>query len=796
MSITCPKCEHENPDNTLFCGKCGTPFPVSGEIKDTETMVASKEELTRGTTFAGRYEIIEELGKGGMGNIYRVEDTKLSQEVALKLIKPEIAQNRKTIERFRNELKTARMIVHKNVCRMFDLGESEGIHFITMEYIPGEDLKSFIYRSGHLAVETAIKIARQVCEGLAEAHHLGVVHRDLKSRNIMIDKEGNVRIMDFGIALSLETKDITGAGMMIGTPEYMSPEQVEGKEIDSRSDIYSLGVILYEMVTGKAPFRGETPFIVGMKHKTERPTAPREMNTQVPLDLNSLILKCLEKDKEQRWQKVEQILIELSRIGKSFTTTKKLILEKEMETTMTGTMDWQNSVAVLPFTDMSPQKDQEYFCDGLAETLINALSNIKDLRVVARTSAFSFKGKDLDIREIGKKLTVNTILEGSVQKADNQVRITAQLINVADGYHIWSDRYDKELKDIFAVQDEIGLAIVENLKGKLLRREREKLLKRHTDNPEAYSLYLKGLYFWNKRTAEAMQKGMECFQQAIETDPAYALAYSGLADSYGIQGFWGFLSPADSFPKAKALAEKALKIDETLAEAHASLAWVRFAYDWDWDSAENEFKKAIKLNPGYAMAHHWYGVYLTAMGRHDEAHEEMKRAHELDPLSLMINLNIGLVDYNQRHYDMAIKQTEKIIEMDQTFGQAHYQMAKTYGMKGMYKEAIGAARKAYDLGIFWAGGVLGWAYGLSGRKDKTKELLYELEELSKKRYVPLTTFYWLYLGLGDLDRCTELFEEAYQARDTATPWGKASPECDVLRSDPRFRKLLKKLNLE
>ena len=796
MPVKCPKCNHENPDDTLFCGKCGTQFSSPEKIEVTETMEAPREELSRGTTFAGRYEIIEELGKGGMGKIYRVEDTKLSQEVALKLIKPEIAKDRKTIERFRNELKTARMIVHKNVCRMFDLGESEGIHFITMEYIPGEDLKSFIYRSGHLAVETAVKIARQICEGLAEAHQLGVVHRDLKSRNIMIDKEGNVRIMDFGIARSLEAKDITGAGMMIGTPEYMSPEQVEGKETDSRSDIYSFGVILYEMVTGKAPFRGETPFIVGMKHKTERPTAPREMNNQVPLDLNRLILKCLEKDKEQRWQKVEQILDELSRIGRSYTTTKKLIPEEEPETTMTGTMEWQNSVAVLPFADMSPQKDQEYFCDGLAETLINALSNIKDLRVVARTSAFSFKGKDLDIREIGKKLNVNTILEGSVQKADNRVRITAQLINVADGYHIWSDRYDRELKDIFAIQDEIGLAIVENLKGKLLMREREKLLKRHTDNPEAYSLYLKGLYFWNKRTAEGMRKGMECFQQAIETDPAYALAYSGLADSYGILGFWAFLSPPDSFPKAKALAEKALKIDESLAEAHASLAWVRFAYDWDWVSAESEFRKAIKFNPGYAMAHHWYGVYFTAMGRHDEALREMKQAHELDPLSLMINLNIGLVYLNQRHYDKALDEFKKIIEMDQTFSQAHYQMAKAQGMKEMYEEAIGAARKAHSLGLPWGTGALGWVYGLSGKKDKTKELLQELEELSKKRYVSLASFIGLYLGLGDLDMVFEIFEKAYETREPHIPFLKVTPEWDPIRSDPRFRELLKKLNLE
>jgi adenylate cyclase len=432
----------------------------------------------------------------------------------------------------------------------------------------------------------------------------------------------------------------------------------------------------------------------------------------------------------------------------------------------------------------------------LAETLINALSNIKGLRVVARTSAFSFKGKDLDIREIGKKLSVNTILEGSVQKADNQVRITAQLINVADGYHIWSDRYDRELKDIFAVQDEIGLAIVENLKGKLLRKEREKLLKRHTDNPDAYSLYLKGLYFWNKRTAEAMQKGMECFQHAIETDPAYALAYIGLADSYGILGFWAFLSPEDSFPKAKALAEKALKIDETLGEAHASLAWVRFVYDWDWASAENEFKKAIKLNPGYAMAHHWYGTYLTAMGRHDKALKEMKRAHEHDPLSLIINTNIGVVYLHQRYYDKAIEQTKKTIEMDQTFSQAHYQIAKAHGMKEMYEETIAAARKAHSLGLPWGTSVLGWAYGLSGKKEKTKELLHELEELSKKRYVSLASIIGLYLGLGDLDRAFEIFEKAYETREPHMPFLNVTPEWDPLHSDPRFRELLKKMNLE
>jgi len=307
MGVKCPKCQHENPEDLSFCGKCGAQLPSLEKVEVTETLETPKEELTRGTTLANRYEIIEELGKGGMGRVYRVEDTKLKQEVALKLIKPEIARDKKTIERFRNELKLARNIRHKNVCGMYDLGETEGAHFITMEYIRGEDLKSFIHRSGQLAVGTAVRIAKQVCEGLSEAHKLGVVHRDLKSSNIMIDKEGNVRIMDFGIARSLEAKGITGAGMMIGTPEYMSPEQVEGKKVDQRSDIYSLGIILYEMVTGRVPFEGETPFSIAFKHKSEIPRNPKEVNAQIPEDLSRVILKCLEKDKELRYQSAGEV---------------------------------------------------------------------------------------------------------------------------------------------------------------------------------------------------------------------------------------------------------------------------------------------------------------------------------------------------------------------------------------------------------------------------------------------------------------------------------------------------------
>jgi serine/threonine protein kinase/tetratricopeptide (TPR) repeat protein len=804
----CPKCHLENNSDSKFCKECGTQLTLDQPVQETtpssrdihvshtETLEAPKEELTTGSLFARRYQIIEELGKGGMGKVYKAFDREISEKIAIKLLKPEIATNKRTIERFRNELKLARKIRHKNVCQMYDLNKEEGNYYITMQYVSGEDLKSFIRRSRQLTIGTAISIAKQICGGLIEAHKLGVIHRDLKPQNIMIDREGNAQIMDFGIARSLKTKGMTDSGTMMGTPHYMAPEQVEGKEIDERSDIYSLGVILYEMVTGKVPFEGDTALSIAVKHKTELPADPRESNAQVPSELSQVILKCMQKEKGKRIQSVEEVFSELGSIERGITTTGRILSEKKPETTRISEIEWKNSIAVLPFADMSPQRDQEYFCDGLAETLINALTSIKDLRVVARTSAFSFKGKDQDVREIGKKLNVNAVLEGSVQKADNRIRITAQLINVEDGYHIWSERYDRELFDVFAIQDEIGLAIVEQLRGKLLREEKEKLLKRHTDNAEAYNLYLKGLYFWNKRTGEGMKKGMAYFQQAVDSDPIYALAYCGLADSYSLLGFWCFLSPKDTFLKAKALAEKALEIDNTLAEAHASLAFINFSYDWDWSAAENGFEKSIKLNPGYATAHHWYGVYLTAMGRHEEAFKEMRRAQELDPLSLMINLNVGMILFNQRQYDKAIEQYRKTLEMDQRFSQTHYQLAKVYGMKDMYKDATDEALKAHNLGLPWASAVLGWVYGIAGERDEAEKLLQEMEELLKKQYISSMSLYGIYLGLGDLDKSIEWLEKAYNGRDPAMPFLKVSPEFDVIRSDPRYKALLKKIGFE
>ncbi|MFB0519530.1 MAG: protein kinase, partial [Acidobacteriota bacterium] len=517
--MKCPTCNFDNPDDTYYCGKCGTQLPPSEEIPlaRTKTLQTPKIELTPGSTFAGRYQIIEELGRGGMGKVYKIFDKKIKEKVALKLIKPEIAADEDTIERFSNELKFARKISHRNVCRMYDLSEEEGTHYITMEYVPGEDLKSTIRRVGQLSVGKAISIAKQVCEGLAEAHRLGVVHRDLKPQNIIIDREGNARIMDFGIARSLEAKGITDAGVMIGTPEYMSPEQVEGNEIDGRSDIYSLGVILYEMVTGRVPFAGNTPLSIAMKHKTEAPPYPGVVNAQIPEDLSRLILRCMEKDKGRRYQKAEEILSELSKIERGVPTTERILPERKPETEKVGKIKWRNyllyggaavllillivggiylftgrreaidSIAVLPLENLSGDPEQEYFADGMTEALISELAKIRALRrVISRTSVMQYKGVKKPLQDIARDLNVDAVVEGSVLLVGERVRITAQLIDARMDRHLWAERYERDLRDVLTLQSELAQAIAREIKVAVTPEEKARLTRTRPIDPEAY----------------------------------------------------------------------------------------------------------------------------------------------------------------------------------------------------------------------------------------------------------------------------------------------------------------------
>jgi len=833
--VKCPKCRSDSPSDTLFCGKCGTKFDAGARVSCTQTLGISTDGLSRGTIFAGRYEVIEELGTGGMGKVFRAFDKKMDEEVALKLIKSEIAADKQIVERFRNEIKIARKITHKNVCRMHDLNEDGQNLYLTMEYVRGEDLKGLIRRTKRLAPETAVFIVRQIADGLTEAHKLGIVHRDLKPQNIMIDKEGNAKIMDFGIARSLHTQGRTGEKAVIGTPEYMSPEQVEGKETDPRSDIYSLGIILYEMVTGRVPFEGHTPFSIGLKHKTEIPKDPKTLNPQVSDDLNRVILRCLEKDKEKRYQDLADVDVELERIdngppareqagpgGKTPTSKqvtvsfnpKKMIIPalavagliaaviftgvlSPKKNPPTGISHPIISVAVLPFVDLSPKKDYEYLCEGIPETLITALTKIKDLRVPARTSAFSFKGKDGDIGEIGRALSVNTVLRGSVQVIGDRIRVTPRLINVEDGNYLWSESYNRKFEEVFAIQDDIAREIIKALKITLLGEQEAPLVKNYTENLQAYNQYLQGRFFANQRTGESLNQAIAFFNQAVDMDPKYAPAYVGLADCYILLPQYTKSSTREGLTKSRAAVSKALEIDDELADAHATSGLI-LAQEWKWGEAEREFQRAIGLNPNYASAYLWYALLLRRLGRLDEGLVKIQRAVELDPLSPLMNVNLGRHLYVKKEYDLAIQQYHKTLRLNPNFALARMRLGEAYRQKGLLKEAtaeLQMARKLFGenpLGF----GELGNAYALSGDKDKATEELTKLMELSKQGYSLNYDIAFVYLGLGDQEKSLEWLDRAVKENEVNAQYLKVAPGWENLRSDPRFKSLLRIMNLE
>ncbi|MFC2142725.1 protein kinase [Acidobacteriota bacterium] len=728
---------------------------------------------------AGKYKIIEEIGRGGMGVVYKAEDKRLDRTVALKFLSAELTQDEEAKQRFVQEAKAAAALNHANISIIHEIDEHQGQTFIAMEYIRGDSLKQRL-ENGPLELDEAKDIALQVAEGLKEAHDKGIVHRDIKPANIMITEKGQAKITDFGLAKLSGGADLTKASTIMGTVAYMSPEQARGEEVDDLADIWSLGAIFYEMLTGIKPFTKKHEQALIFSILNDQPKAASSLRSEIPSYLEGTIKRALEKDVTRRFQSVDAFIRAVK------------------HPTAISSSPGDKSIAVLPFTNMSADPEQEYFCDGISEEIINSLTQISELRVVARTSAFSFKGKDIDIREIGKKLNVDKVLEGSVRKSGKRLRITAQLINVGDGYHIWSERYDRTLEDVFEIQDEISLAIVDSLKMRLLKKEKERLVKRATMDSEAYNHYLKGRYFWNKRNEGGLAKSVECFEKAIEKDPEFALAFAGLADTISTQGFYDFIIPRKkAYDRARTFAKKALQLDNARGETHVAFGNILAWCDYEWDNAEEEYIEALQLNPSDAEAHHMYAHLLSGFGRHDEAIVMMGEALVLEPLSVNHHNCKGIILFAARRYDEAIDQFETSIDIDPSFSLHHYWLGRVYVEKMKYEKAWKHLESASGFAEIQslAQGALAYAYGVGGKSDKAQIVLNELIDLSKSRYVDPFHIAVAYIGLGEADTAFGLLDQACEELSMYNLYLPTDPIFDSLRDTPEFASLMNRLGI-
>ena len=752
---------------------------------DTESENQNSRALTHGTKIA-HFTIDRPIAFGGMGEVYLAEDSDLKRQVVLKLLPPRWSSDRERREQLKREAQTAAGFTHPNVVTVYEIGEHQGTTFIAMEYVQGESLRHKMAKQRLTTPEIA-RLFTQLCQALGSAHRAGIVHRDIKPRNILIDANGDAKLLDFGLALSRHLENGAVGKQIAGTVAYMSPEQARGEICDSRSDIFSLGVLLYEIVSGELPFRGDYEAAVQYALLNREPEIIVSWPEDIPRKLERIILKSLSKSPTERYQTTSDLAQDiLSVISVDSTLVRVSSTESE-----------RPSIAVLPFADMSPEHNQEYFCDGIADELITALNHLGSIRVSSRTSAFQFKGLNIDVREVGQKLRVSHALEGSVRKSGTRLRISAKLVNVADGYAIWSESYDRDQQDVFAIQEEISQAIAANLKIRLVDSLRRSILPHRTDNIEAYNLYLKGRFFWNKRYEGGLQKGIEYFSQAINLDPAYAAAYAGLADSYNIIGFYNFQSPLEACPKAKAYARKALEIDPMLAEALTALGWSQTFFDWNFEAAEAQYQQALEINPRYATTHHYRALQLVAMGRFDEGIEAVRRALELDPLTLIFNATLGGLLYFARRFDESLDQHRRTIEMDKSFPLTYAYMSGPLIQKGETGQAVDFCRKAYELSgeSSYASSMLAYSLSAAGKHDEARRTIDELVSLSATRYVSSYHIALPYAGLGDADHAIIWLEKAFEERDNWMVWLGVHPGFDAIRTDPRFQALIRRVGL-
>ncbi|HKS26782.1 MAG TPA: protein kinase [Pyrinomonadaceae bacterium] len=857
-------------------------------------------------TRLGRYKVLSAIGAGGMGAVYMAEDTELERTVALKILLPDVAGDQQRMARFIQEAKAASALNHPNILTIYEIGRAEQSAFIATELIKGVTLRERMSSGQSLKITEALEIIIQAASALQSAHEAGIVHRDIKPENIMVRADGYVKVLDFGLAKltekanapSIDAEAVTRAlvntepGKVMGTVAYMSPEQARGAEVDSRTDVWSLGCVLYEMIAGTRPFQGATPTDVILSIIEKEPPPLARFSREVPEALEWMVAKALMKERDERYQTVRELMTDLRRLLKRMEFEAELersvppgaglssatvshqslgnqptILNTEARERRADTRDAEpastldansarststvevagrdtmrrkrsvviaavaslvalaalasliyiyargraassaaaahiDSIAVMPFVNVGGDPNTEYLSDGLTESIINSLTQLPNLTVMARSTVFRYKGKDADPQQVARDLKVKAVLTGRVIQRGDALSISAELVDAGTGRQIWGEQYNRKLTDLLAVQEEISRQISEKLRVRLTGEEQKQTARRSTANTEAYQLYLRGRYHWNRRSEDDIRKSIEYFQQAIALDPSYALAYAGLADAYQVLPSYSKIEPDEAYPKARAAAQKALEIDGTMAEPHASLAVVKYEYEWDFPGAEREYRRAIELNPNYASAHQWYAEFLSAMLRHDEAEREIRRALELDPLSIIINSIAGVIYLNMRQPDKAAEQLKKAIALEPNFARTHLFLSFAYEDKGTFEEAIQEFQKTTmltgtppDVAEKLAG-ALREAYKTGGVKGYWQKKVEIAEDFYRRGAdIPPTALAAVHARAGDHERALEWLEKAYRQRDATLPSIRNDPGFDALRSDARYVEILRRVGL-
>ncbi len=821
MGVKCPKCQHENPDDTLYCGKCAAHLDPAEGVSVTKTFVTPADRLQEGTTLAGRYRIVAELGRGGMGVVYKAEDTKLKRTVALKFLPHEFTHTPEVKERFVREAQAAAALHHPHICTVYEFDEADETAYISMAYIEGQSLKKKI-ESGPLNPEGALKIATQVAEGLDEAHKKGIVHRDIKSANIMIDERGEAKIMDFGLARMTGGTLLTQEGTAMGTIAYMSPEQTRGEPVDHRTDLWSFGVVLYEMLTGQLPFKGDHEQAVIFSILMEKPEPVTDLVTGIPESIEQVVSKALEKNPDDRYRSVEELLDNLKSISAGIVPEEiKARIRKEKLrkrkraifyagaacliiiiavigfNLLNGPPETINSIAVLPLENLTGDPEQEYFADGATDELIGQLAQIKAVRVISRRTIMQYKGVEKSLPEVARELNVDAIVEGTVYQVGENVRIRVQLIDaLPEERNLWAQNYERAGTDVLLMYGEIARAIADNSNVELTEEEKTRLASARRIDPEAYAACIKGMSHWYKLTPPDLDVAQQYFESALEIDPDYALAHTGISLVWIGRQQLGLLPPSEATPKAKEALARAFELDTMLVEAHFAMAAIKTWVDWDWEAGEKAFLRTIELNPNYPDALVYYSNLLCYLGRPDEAITQAEKALELDPLNSLFMGIYGNSLVLLGRYDEAAIQARNSLKTSPNNPVGHSILMEVYQIKGQFEEAFTEAKAFFTaMGQEPFVEIIDQGYAKSGYSGAMKSAADTMAAFSQQAYIPPWFIAFIYAASGDIEETLDWLEKGYAIKDPNMPYIGGGIIDSLLHDDPRFQDLLRRMNL-